>query len=187
MNYLLGKVSHRSAHASVEKYQGNWPQLDESVFLASGARIIGDVVLGKNCSVWFNAVVRGDVNSIEVGERTNIQDGAVIHCTYKKYKTVIGKNVSIAHLATIHGCTIEDDCLIGMQATIMDGAVIGKGSIVGAGALVTPGIIIPPGSLVVGAPAKAVRTIRPEELEGVLATTSRYIEYSKGYDYVGGV
>lgn len=183
MDYQLGKIPTRSGLASVVRYQEMQPTLEEGVFLADGARVIGDVVLGKKCSVWFNAVVRGDVNKVVVGENTNIQDGAIVHCTFKKFSTTIGKNVSIAHLAMVHGCVIEDDCLIGMQAIVMDGAVVGKGSIVGAGAIVTQGTIIPPGSLVLGAPAKVARAVKPEELAGVLATTERYLDYCKGYDF----
>ncbi|MEY4065587.1 MAG: hypothetical protein RIR26_1795 [Pseudomonadota bacterium] len=174
---------HRSPLASVCAYQGRKPQMHESVFLADGARVIGDVTLGKDCSIWFNTVVRGDVHRIVVGEETNIQDGAVVHCTYQKHATTIGRRVSIAHLAMIHGCTIEDECLIGMQAIVMDGAVVGRGSIVGAGAVVTQGMQIPPGSLVLGAPAKVVRQVKPEELASVLATCDRYIEYTKGYQF----
>lgn len=184
MDYLLGKMPHRSGRSSVVPYMGIFPRLAPTVFLADGARVAGDVELGNFCSVWFNAVVRGDVHSIQVGENTNIQDGAIIHCTFKKHKTVIGSNVSIAHLAMVHGCTIEDDCLIGMQAIVMDGAVVGRGSIVGAGAVITRGTVIPPDSLVLGAPGKVVRTVKPEELDGVLATTARYIEYCKGYDFI---
>lgn len=173
----------RSPLASVVAYQGIRPTLHETVFLADGARVIGDVVMGKNCSVWFNTVVRGDVNKITVGEETNIQDGAIVHCTYEKHSTHIGNRVSIAHLAMIHGCVIEDDCLIGMQAIVMDGAVVGRGSIVGAGAVVTQGTIIPPRSLVLGAPARIVRQIKDDELTSVLATCHRYIEYTKGYEF----
>jgi carbonic anhydrase/acetyltransferase-like protein (isoleucine patch superfamily) len=184
MDFLLGKVAHRSPLASVVPFQGRWPRLHPSVFLADGARVIGDVDLAAGVGIWFNAVVRGDVHSIRIGTNTNVQDGAIIHCTWKKYRTDIGSNVSIAHLAMIHGCTIEDDCLIGMQAIVMDGAVIGRGSIVGAGAVVTQGMVIPAGSLVLGAPAKVVRSVKPEEREGVLATTLRYLEYAKGYDFI---
>ncbi len=173
----------RSPLSSVVAYKGVTPTLDNTVFLADGARVIGDVVLGKNCSVWFNAVVRGDVNAVSVGDETNIQDGAIVHCTFEKYSTTIGSRVSIAHLAMVHGCVIEDDCLIGMQAVVMDGAVVGRGSIVGAGAIVTQGTTIPPGSLVLGAPARVVRALRDEELNSVLATCHRYIEYTKGYEY----
>lgn len=186
MEFQLGKVAHRSRMASVVAYHGVWPRISESVFLADGARVVGDVDIGKECSVWFNAVVRGDVNSVKIGEGTNIQDGAMIHCTYKRFSTTIGNNVSIAHLAMIHGCVIEDSCLIGMQAIIMDGAVIGQESIVAAGAVVTPGTIIPPRSLVLGSPGKVARTVRDDEFASIMATTQRYIEYCKGYDFKEG-
>lgn len=181
--FQLGSVPHRSRRASILSFQGIWPQLANSVFLADGARVIGDVVLGENCSVWFNAVVRGDVHSIRIGSETNVQDGAIIHCTYKRHKTEIGSRVSIAHLAMLHGCVVEDNCLIGMQSIVMDGAVIGEGSIVAAGAVVSPGTKVPPGSLVLGTPAKVMRPLRDDEREGMLATTQRYIEYCKGYDF----
>ncbi|APJ05065.1 gamma carbonic anhydrase family protein [Silvanigrella aquatica] len=162
------------------------PKLDNSVFLADGARVVGDVVMEKNGSVWFNAVVRGDVHSIYIGENTNIQDNALIHCTFKKFPTKIGKNVSIGHLAIVHGCTIENGCLIGMGAIIMDDAVIGEDSIVGAGSIVTQGVKIPPRSLVIGSPAKVIRQVTDKEVEGILATTLRYLEYAKGFDFTVG-
>ncbi|NBO36976.1 gamma carbonic anhydrase family protein [bacterium] len=183
MQNIHFQAPHRSPLASIRDYNGHLPKLHESVFLADGARVIGDVEMGKGCSVWFNSVVRGDVHSIVVGQETNIQDGAIIHCTFQKHSTRIGNRVSIAHLAMIHGCVIEDECLIGMQATVMDGAVVGQGSIVGAGAVVTQGTQIPPGSLVLGAPAKVIRQVTPEELAGVLATCDRYMEYTKGYQF----
>lgn len=183
MDMQLGKVVHRSAMASVVAYQGKWPNLEPSVFLADGARVVGDVTLGEFCSVWFNAVVRGDVHYVKIGKHSNIQDGAIIHCTYQKAFTQIGDNVSIAHLAMIHGCVIEDNCLIGMQAIVMDGARVGEGSIVGAGAIVTQGMQIPPRSLVLGAPAKVVRQVTDAERAGVSATTQRYMDYCKGYDF----
>lgn len=183
-HYFLGQQKNRSSLASVVSFQGIYPQMASSVFLADGARVIGDVVLDEQVSIWFNAVVRGDVHSIRIGEKTNIQDGAVIHCTYQKNPTFIGKNVSIAHLAVIHGCVIEDDCLIGMGAVVMDKTVIGKGSLVAAGALVSPGTVIPPGSLVIGSPAKVSRSVTPQEFESFCATTQRYLEYTKGYNFM---
>ncbi len=182
--YNLGKKENRSASASVASYQGIYPQMPTSVFLADGARVVGDVRLGENVTIWFNAVVRGDVHFIQIGDNTNVQDGAVIHCTFQKNPTIIGKNVSIAHLAILHGCVIEDDCLIGMGAVVMDKAVVGAGSLVAAGALVTPGTIIPPRSLVVGSPAKVARGVTPEEYAGFNATTQRYLEYAKGYNFL---
>ncbi len=182
-DYNLGKQKNKSALASIIPFKGIYPTIPQTVFLADGARIIGEVILGENVSIWFNSVVRGDVHYIHIGDNTNVQDGAVIHCTYKKNPTVIGKNVSIAHLAVIHGCVIEDDCLIGMGAIIMDKAVIGAGSLVAAGALVTPGSLIPERSLVVGSPAKVVRKVTEEEYQSFNATTQRYLEYAKGYDF----
>lgn len=183
MTKSITKKPNRSPHATVTSYRGIKPKIAESVFLADGARIIGDVIIEENSSIWFNTVVRGDVHKIFIGENTNIQDNAVIHCTFQKFSTHIGKNVSIAHLAIIHGCTIEQDCLIGMGAIVMDGAVVGAGSIVGAGAVVTQGVVIPPRSLVLGSPAKVIRQVSDKEYEGVTATTLRYLEYAKGYDY----
>ena len=183
-NYFLGKRKNRSAHASVTPYHKIYPKIPDSVFLADGARIIGDVTLGENVSIWFNSIVRGDVHYIHIGDNTNIQDGACIHCTFLKNPTIIGKNVSIAHLAVIHGCVIEDDCLIGMGAIIMDKAVIGAGSLVAAGALVSPGTIIPERSLVVGSPAKVVRKVTEEEYKSFNATTLRYLKYTEGYDFI---
>jgi gamma-carbonic anhydrase len=183
MDYFLGQAAHRSRLASLVPFQGVWPRLSPSVFLADGARVIGDVEMGADSSVWFNAVVRGDVNSIRMGQRCNIQDGAIVHGTWRKFSTTLGNDVSIAHLAMIHGCIIEDEVLIGMQAIVMDGARIGRGSLVGAGAVVTQGTEIPPGSLVLGSPAKVVRPVKPEEISAMLATTARYVEYAKGYDF----
>ncbi|MBX9703330.1 MAG: gamma carbonic anhydrase family protein [Silvanigrellaceae bacterium] len=184
MDYQLGLLKHKSPLASVRSYQGIWPQIPESVFLADGARVIGDVVFEEDCSVWFNAIVRGDVNSIRIGKGTNIQDNAVIHCTFKKFATTIGAHVSIAHSAIIHGCEIEEGCLIGMSAIIMDGAHVGKNSIVGAGSLITQGSTIPEGSLVLGAPGKVVRKVTEKELEAIHATTVRYLNYKKGFDFI---
>jgi carbonic anhydrase/acetyltransferase-like protein (isoleucine patch superfamily) len=186
-NFQLGTVPHRSAQASITAHKGILPTLHPSVFLADGARIVGDVTLGANVSIWFNTVVRGDVHFIRVGENTNIQDGACIHCTFQKNPTHIGNNVSIAHLAVVHGCTIEDNCLIGMGAIVMDRAVVGAGSLVGAGAVVTQGTIIPPRSLVLGSPAKVVRPVTDAEFQAFHDTTLRYLEYAKGFDFkVGG-
>ena len=183
MDYFLGTVKHRSARATVGSHGGLWPRLHPSVFLADGARVMGDVEIGEDSSVWFNCVLRGDVGKITIGKTTNIQDGAIIHCTFQKFATTIGDNVTIAHLAMVHGCVIENDCLIGMHTIIMDGCVIGKGSIVGAGSLVTQGTIVPPGSLVLGSPAKVIRPVKSHEIEGFLETARRYVDYTKGYDF----
>lgn len=140
--------------------------------MAETAVVVGEVTMGDNCTVWFNAVVRGDVHSITVGNNTNIQDGAIIHCTYQKAKTVIGNNVSIAHNAIVHGCTIEDNVLIGMGAIIMDDAVVGVGSVVAAGAVVLPKTIIEPGSIYAGMPAKKIKDVG-DEMKAVIERTAR--------------
>src|SRR5688572_14826656 len=148
--------------AIIKSVRGFTPQLGNNCFLADNSVVVGDVVMGDNCTVWFNAVVRGDVNSMRIGNNTNIQDGAVIHCTYQKAKTTIGNNVSIAHTAVVHGCTIEDNVLVGIGAIIMDDAVIGSNSVVAAGAVVLPGTVIEPGSIYAGTPAKKVKDIGDE-------------------------
>ncbi len=137
--------------------KGVSPTIPENCFIAPNATIVGDVVMGNDCSVWFNAVVRGDVNSIRMGNKVNIQDGACIHCTYEKTKTVLGNNVSIGHNALVHGCIVEDNVLIGMGAIVMDGVTIGSNSIIAAGAVVLENTIVPPGSIYAGVPAKKVR------------------------------
>ena len=158
--------------------QGIMPQYGENCWFAPNATIVGDVTMGKDCTVWFNAVVRGDVNSITMGDRVNIQDGAVIHCTYQKSKTIIGNNVSIAHNAVVHGCKIEDLVLVGMGAIIMDGAVIGTGSIIAAGAIVTQNAIVPPNTIYAGNPAKFLKNVSPELGEVFMRTANNYVMYA---------
>ncbi len=153
--------------------QGNWQ--------APNATIVGDVVFGDFCTVWFQAVVRGDVNKIRVGHHSNIQDGAVIHCTYQKTETVIGNYVSIAHNAIVHGCTIEDHVLVGMGAIIMDGAHIETGSIIAAGAVVTQNTRVPSGSIYAGNPAKFLKSVSPEASEVFMRTALNYIEYASWF------
>lgn len=168
--------------AIVREVRGFAPRFGANCFLAETAVVVGEVVMGDNCTVWFNAVVRGDVHSITIGNNTNIQDGAVIHCTYQKAKTVIGSNVSIAHNAIVHGCTVEDNVLIGMGAIIMDDAVVGAGSVVAAGAVVLPKTIIEPGSIYAGMPAKKVKDVG-DEMKAVIERTARnypmYAEWFK--------
>src|SRR5690606_37711335 len=134
--------------------KGVSPQIPEDCFIAPNATIVGDVTMGEECSIWFNAVVRGDVNSISIGNKVNIQDGACIHCTYQKTKTIIGNNVSIGHNAIVHGCTVEDNVLIGMGAIVMDRAKIGQNSIIAAGAVVLEDTEVPAGSIFAGVPAR---------------------------------
>ena len=148
---------------------------------APNATIVGDVVVGDYCTVWFQAVVRGDVNKIRIGHHSNIQDGAVIHCTYQKTETVIGNYVSIAHNAIVHGCTIEDHVLVGMGAIIMDGAHIESGSIIAAGAVVTQHTRVPSGSIYAGNPAKLLKAVSPEASEVFMRTAMNYIEYASWF------
>lgn len=162
--------------------KGVSPQIPEDCFVAPNATIVGDVVMGSECSVWFNAVVRGDVNSISMGNKVNVQDGACIHCTYEKTKTVIGNNVSIGHNAIVHGCTVDDNVLIGMGAIVMDGVKIGSGSIIAAGAVVLENTIVPPGSIFAGIPAKKVKDISAELLKGeVDRIANNYVMYSSWF------
>ncbi len=159
--------------------KGILPNIPDDCYVAENATVVGDVVMGKECSVWFNAVVRGDVNSIRMGDRVNIQDGACIHCTYQKTKTIIGNNVSIGHHAIVHGCTVEDNVLIGMGAIVMDNVRIGKNSIIAAGAVVLEGTQVASGSIYAGVPAKKVKDISPELLEGeVERIANNYVMYS---------
>jgi len=169
--------------AIIRSVKGIRPKTGKNCFLADNAVLTGDVVMGDGCSVWFNAVVRGDVHSIRIGNNVNIQDGAIIHCTYQKAPVNIGNNVSIAHGAIIHGCTIHDNVLVGMGAIVMDGAVIHSNSIIGAGAVVTEGTVVESGSVWTGLPAKKIRDIDPALLEGQVNRISRnYTMYAGWYD-----
>lgn len=158
--------------ALIRSVRGFSPVFGKNCFLAENATVVGEVTMGDNCTVWFNAVVRGDVHSITIGSDTNIQDGAIIHCTYQKAKTVIGSRVSIAHNAIVHGCTIEDNVLIGMGAIVMDDAVIGSNSVIAAGAVVLPGTIVEPGSTYAGMPAKRIKDTS-DEMRAVIERTAR--------------
>lgn len=162
--------------------KGTMPQIPEDCFVAPNATIVGDVVMGNECSIWFNAVVRGDVNSIRMGNKVNVQDGACIHCTYQKTQTVIGNNVSIGHNAIVHGCTVEDNVLIGMGAIVMDRSRIGRNSIIAAGAVVLEDTDVPPGSIFAGVPAKKVKDISQELLSGeVERIANNYLMYSSWF------
>lgn len=152
--------------ALIKKIKGVAPKMGENCFLAENATVVGDVVMGADCSVWYGAVIRGDVHSIRLGNNVNVQDNATIHATYKKSPTNIGNNVSIAHNAVVHGCTIHDNVLIGMNAVVLDDAVIESNSIVAAGSVITKGTVVTSGSVYAGAPAKKIKEISPELLEG---------------------
>lgn len=162
-------------------YKGIMPRLHESVFAVESACIIGDVEIGELSSIWFNSVVRGDVNYIRIGERTNVQDNCTLHVTKDTYPLILGSNITVGHNVTLHGCTINDRCLIGMGAIILDDAEIGPDSIVGAGALVTEGTMVPPGSLALGMPAKVVRPLREEEKERIKRSAENYMGYVRNY------
>lgn len=170
------------------EFQGVQPSIASDVFVAPSADIIGDVVIGEESSIWFGCVIRGDVNSIKIGKRTSIQDLSMIHVTHFKkedrsdgYATTIGNDVTIAHRVMLHGCTVEDACLIGMSATILDGAVIGKESIVGANSLVTKNKIFPPRSLIMGNPAKVVRELSDEEVTSLYNSADNYVRFKAMY------
>jgi len=155
------------------------PKFGENCFIAPNATIVGDVVCGDECSFWFNAVVRGDVNSIRLGNKVNIQDGAVIHCTYKKTKTVLGNNVSVGHNAIVHGCLVHDNVLIGMGAIVMDNCEIGSNTIIAAGAVLTEGTIVPSGCIYAGVPAKKIKDISEELIHGEIdRIANNYLMYS---------
>ncbi|MCY2685890.1 gamma carbonic anhydrase family protein [Salinimicrobium sp. TH3] len=157
------------------------PQIGDNCFIAENATIVGDVIIGKNCSIWFTAVVRGDVNSIQIGDRTNIQDGAVIHCTYKKAGTSIGNDVSIGHRAIVHGCSIKDRALVGMGAIVMDDAVVEEDCIIAAGAVVLEKTICEAGHIYAGIPAKKIKKLSEAQIENLKKTAANYIMYSKWF------
>ena len=166
----------------IKSIKGKKPSIPDDCFVAENATIIGDVTFGSSCSVWFNAVVRGDVNSIIIGNKVNIQDGAVIHCTYQKHATIIGNNVSIGHNAIVHGCVVEDNVLIGMGAIVMDGCVIERNSIIAAGAVVTQNTVVASGSIYAGVPSKWVKSIDASEFAGEIERISNnYVMYSSWY------
>jgi carbonic anhydrase/acetyltransferase-like protein (isoleucine patch superfamily) len=164
--------------ACILEVNGLNPELGENCWLAPNATVVGDVKMGKNCTVWFNAVIRGDVNEIRIGDDTNIQDGAVIHCTYKQAGTFIGNQVSIAHNAIVHGCTIHDRVLVGMGAIVMDGAIIHSDAVIAAGAVVLAGTIVEAGSIYAGMPAKKVKDIGDNMQEVILRTAKNYPMYA---------
>ncbi|MEI8134514.1 MAG: gamma carbonic anhydrase family protein [bacterium] len=170
-----------SETGEVLEFQGKLPEIHPSCFLASGSRVIGDVVLEENVSVWFNVVIRGDVERIRIGKNSNIQDNVVIHVTHFKNPTQVGENVTIGHGAILHGCTVRDGALIGMNAVVLDRAVIGEGALVAAGAVVTPHTHIPAGMLSAGIPAKVIRPLNESEKQMVEEGSSNYMMYVQHY------
>ncbi|MEW6467474.1 MAG: gamma carbonic anhydrase family protein [Bacteroidota bacterium] len=168
--------------ALLRPVKGKSPSFGKDCFIAENATVVGDVVMGDNCSVWFNAVVRGDVHYIRIGNKVNVQDGAVIHCTYQKAPTNIGNNVSIGHNAIVHGCTVHDNVLIGMGAIVMDHCEIGSNTIIAAGAVVLENTKVEPGSIYAGVPAKKVKDINQELISGEIdRIANNYIMYSSWF------
>ena len=170
------------------KFKKWYPKIHKKAWIAPSADVIGNVKIGKDSSIWFGTIIRGDVHKIRIGKRTSIQDLSMIHVThYKKedmsdgHPTIIGDDVTIGHKVMLHGCTIEDGSLIGMSATILDGAVIGKGSIVGAHSLVTSNKVFPPNSLIMGSPAKVIKTLSKEEVQGLIEHAKRYVKFKNEY------
>ncbi|TRZ81368.1 MAG: gamma carbonic anhydrase family protein [Sediminibacterium sp.] len=169
--------------ATILSLQGKDPQFGENCFIAPNATIAGDVTMGSECSIWFNAVLRGDVHYIKMGNKVNVQDGAVIHCTYLKHPTTIGNNVSIGHNALVHGCTIHDNVLIGMGSIVMDGCVVHSNSIIAAGAVVLEGTIVEEGSIYAGVPAKKVKMVSEAMITGEInRIADNYVKYSSWFE-----
>jgi carbonic anhydrase/acetyltransferase-like protein (isoleucine patch superfamily) len=186
-NYNISKGTHMH-QPIILSFKGMQPKLETNAWIAPGATVIGDVTMGAESAVWFGCVIRGDVHRIEIGARTNIQDLSMVHVTHYKNPdksdgnpTIIGDDVTVGHRVMLHGCTIEDACLIGMSATILDGAVIGKESIVGAGSLVTKNKIFPPRSLIMGSPAKVIRALTDAEVAELYASAKRYVAFKNEY------
>ena len=168
--------------ALIKELLGKTPHIGDDTFLAETATIIGDVVMGTECSIWYNAVIRGDVNSIKMGNKVNVQDNVMLHCTYERFPLLIGDNVSIGHNAIVHGCTIQDNVLIGMGAIVMDDCLVESNSIVGAGSVVTQGTHIKSGEVWAGIPARKIKDISAELLEGeVERIANNYVKYSSWY------
>ncbi len=168
-------------NASIITFKDWTPKIHPSAFLCEGVRIIGDVEIGENVSVWYNTVIRGDVNYIRIGNNCNIQDLSMLHVTNKTFPLILEDNVSIGHSVTLHGCTLKRGCLIGMGASVLDGAIVGENSLIGAGAVVREGFEVPPYSLVVGIPGKVIRPLTDAEIERVSGTPGNYINYVKEY------
>ena len=165
----------------IRPYRGVSPTIAPNAFIAEGAVVVGDVHIGAESGIWYGTVVRGDVNYVRIGDRTNIQDGTIVHVTRVKYPTIIGSDVTVGHAAMIHGCVLEDACFVGMRATVMDGAVVESGAWVAAGALVAPGKRVPRGEVWAGVPAKFMREMTPEEAEYILKSSRNYAELGQEF------
>ncbi len=170
---------YKSSNRIVYPYEGMHPEIHESVFLADGVRIVGDVTIGKDSSVWYNSVVRGDVHYVKIGEKTNVQDLCMLHVTNGKFPLNIGSKVTIGHSVKLHGCTIEDLALLGIGSIVLDGAVVEQNSIVAAGAVIKPGFVVPSGKLAAGIPARIVRDLTQQEIDDLSASAERYKKYTE--------
>lgn len=173
------KAQRMNDEVKILPYLDYFPKIAENVFLAPGVKIIGNVEIGKDSSVWYNTVIRGDVHYIKIGECTNIQDCSMLHVTNGKYPLNIGNKVTIGHSVSLHGCTLMDLCLVGIGAIILDGAVVESNSMIAAGSLIKPNFVVPSGKLVGGVPAKILRSLTKEEIEDFAASAERYKEYSR--------
>lgn len=169
---------YKNKNMILKKVNGKEPSFGEKCYLAENAVVTGDVITGDECTFWYNSVIRGDVNSIRIGNKVNVQDGAVIHATYQKYATTIGNNVSIGHNAIVHGCTIEDNVLIGMGSIVMDGCIVEKNSIIAAGAVLTEHTHVEEGSIYAGVPAKKVKMVSEVQKESIARTADNYVKYA---------
>ncbi len=179
---IINNASAGKKMALIKELLGKTPQIGENTFLAETATVIGDVTMGRDCSIWYNAVIRGDVHFIKMGDKVNVQDNAMLHCTFEKFPLIIGNNVSIGHNAIVHGCTIKDNVLIGMGAIVMDNCLVESNSIVGAGSVVTQGTHIKSGEVWGGIPARKIKDISSELLEGeVNRIANNYVKYSGWY------
>lgn len=167
--------------ATIRPFGGKTPTLHATAFAVESAVVVGDVVVGEQSSLWFGAIVRGDVNFVRIGARTNVQDHSVIHVTSHTHPTVLGDDVTIGHRVTLHGCTVRDRCLIGIGAIVLDGAVVGEETLVGAGALVPPGMVVPPRTLALGSPAKVKRELTAEEIAFFRTSSQNYVRYAQQY------
>jgi carbonic anhydrase/acetyltransferase-like protein (isoleucine patch superfamily) len=167
--------------AIIRPFGGKAPRLHQTVFATEDATIIGDVEIGEHSSIWFGAIVRGDINYIRIGARSNAQDHCVVHVTSKTHPTLVGDDVTLGHRVTLHGCTVRDRCLIGIGAVIMDGAMVGEDAMVAAGSLVPPGMVVPPGMLALGSPAAVKRSLTPEEIAFFTQSAANYAAYAEQY------
>jgi carbonic anhydrase/acetyltransferase-like protein (isoleucine patch superfamily) len=167
-------------------YAGKAPRLASSVFLADGAIVVGDVEIGEDSSIWFGTIVRGDVNHVRIGARTNVQDHSVIHVSSGTHPTIVGDDVTVGHRVVLHGCTVHDRCLVGIGAIVLDGAVVEPDAMIGAGALVPPGMVVPSGKLVLGSPAKVRRDLTAEEIAYLRKSAANYAAYAARYRREGG-